>query len=208
LEGRGGVPPHKHFCEAVACTDNFVGAFLSQNFWLQNIYVEFARDSLNKLSTRIFPLIQADKDWATEEARRIVDYYSNRRGQHGKKLGLDREHEKKLWYVGKCAESAIRRILNGRFGEGEEFGSDWDIFLPRIGYVQVKSTHIFGWNPFPVLEPRTGPNPEHLVWLTYYRDSDIQKVRELNWSEVLEYPKSGEDYQVPVAKEFWDQVSH
>src|SRR3989442_14879387 len=135
------------------------------------------------MSTRSFPLIQADKDWATEEARRIVDYYSKRRIQQGKKIALDQEHEKKLWYVGKCAESAIRRILNGRVREdGEYDDGDWDIFIPRIGYVQVKSTHIHGRNPFPVEEPRTAPNPEHLVWLTFYRPTDIQKVRELTWS--------------------------
>ncbi len=158
------------------------------------------------MSIRVFPLIQSDKDYATNEARRIVDYYSDRRKRKGKRLGFDSEHEFQEWYVGKCAESSIRRILNGKFGEGEEFGFDWDIFIPRIGYVQVKTTQTYRLNPFPVLEPRSTPNPEHLVWLTYYRDSDIQSVRELTWSEVSEFPKEGQFFQVQVPKELWANV--
>jgi len=142
-----------------------------------------------------------------EKARRIVEYYVERRKREGKRLALDREYETRLWYVGKCAEHAIRRILNGRVREDEEYDDgDWDIFIPRIGYVQVKCTHCYGLSPFPVLEPRIVPNPEHLVWLTYYRDSDIQKVRELTWSEVFKFPKEGQFYQVQIPTEFWDRV--
>ena len=159
------------------------------------------------MSIRVFPLIQADKDSATVKAEKAVTYYADKRKKSGKRLWVHREYEFRNWYVGFCAENAIGRILHARFGEGEEFGSDWDIFIPRIGYVQVKSTHIHRRNPFPVLEPRNAPNPEHQVWLTYFRETDIQKVRELTWGEVLECPKKDDEYQVPVAKEFWANVA-
>jgi len=158
------------------------------------------------MSVRIFPLTQADKDSAMKKAREVVEYYSDRNKRKGKRLGFAREYETQLWYVGLCAENAIRRATDGRIGEGEEYGSDWDIFIPKIGYVQVKCTREYGINPFRVIEPRSIPNPEHLVWLTYYRDSDIQKVRELTWSEVFKFPKEGQFYQVQIPTEFWDQV--
>ncbi len=157
------------------------------------------------MSVRVFPLIQQDKDLAREKARQIVDYYSKRREKQGKRIGLDREHNCKLNYVGYCAENAILRILHGRVGEGEEVGSDWDMFIPGIGYVQVKSTHVYGNNPFPVKEPRS-IEPEHLVWLTYYRETDIQNVRELTWGEVLGYPKTEGEFQVPISAGFWARV--
>ncbi len=157
------------------------------------------------MSVRVFPLIQEDKDLAMEKAQRIVDYYSKRREKQGKRVGLDREHNIQLNFVGYCAENAIRRILHGRVGEGEEFGSDWDMFIPGLGYLQVKSTHIHGRNPFPVSEPRN-IEPEHLVWLTYYRQTDIQTVRELTWGEVLECPKKDDGFHVPISAGFWARV--
>ena len=157
--------------------------------------------------TRIFPLTQEDRDRALANARQVVEYYAERWKRAGHRLGFDQEYQTRLWYVGFCAENAIARILNGQVGEGEEYGTEWDIDIPESGHVQIKTTHVFGLNPFPVKQPRnTFPNPNGLVWLTYYRDSDIQKVRELTWSEVFKFPKEGQFFQVPTPTEFWDRV--
>ena len=163
------------------------------------------------MSTRVFPLTQEDKDRALASAQKVVAYYDDRRRRAGKRLGSDTKFQTQLWYVGFCAENSIARILNGNIGDGEEFGSDWDIIIPEVGYVQVKTTQVFGLNPFPVKEPRNFPNPDHfnpkhLVWLTYYRETDIQKVRELTWSEVFRFPKEEQFYQVQIPAEFWDRV--
>ncbi len=159
------------------------------------------------MSTR-FPLTQEDRDKALAKARRVVEYYAERRKRAGKRLGFDREYETRLWYVGFCAEYCIARILKGEVGEsGEEYGTEWDIDIPELGHVQTKTTQVYRLNPYPVKQPRNVfPNPDGLVWLTYYRDSDVQKVRELTWSEVFKFPKEGHDYQVQIPTEFWDLI--
>ncbi len=92
------------------------------------------------MSTR-FPLTQEDRDKALAKARRVVEYYAERRKRAGKRLGFDREYETRLWYVGFCAEYCIARILKGEVGEsGEEYGTEWDIDIPELGHVQTKTT--------------------------------------------------------------------
>ena len=159
------------------------------------------------MSIRVFPLTQVDKDSALANARRAVEYYAARWKRAGKRLGFDTKFQTRLWYVGFCAENAIARILNGQVDDGESYGTEWDIDTPEFGHVQIKTTETYGLNPFPVKQPRNVfPNPDGLVWLTYYRDSDIQKVRELTWSEVFKFPKEEQFFQVQIPKEFWDQV--
>jgi hypothetical protein len=156
---------------------------------------------------RIFPLSQEDKDSASANARRVVKYYDERRKRAGKRLGFHTQFQTQLWYVGFCAENAIARILNGQVDEGESYGTEWDVDIPELGHLQIKTTQAYGLNPFPVKEPRNIlPDPNGLVWLTYYRESDIQKVTELTWSQVFKFPKEGQFYQVQIPTEFWDRV--
>ncbi len=157
---------------------------------------------------RIFPLTLEDRDKALADARRVVEYYAERRKRAGKRLGFDREYQTRLWFVGFCAENAIARILKGQVGNGgEEYGTEWDIDVPELGHIQVKTTQTYGLNPFPVKEPRNEfPDPNGLVWLTYYRDSDVQQIHEMTWNEVFKFPKEGQFFQVPIPREFWANV--
>ena len=157
--------------------------------------------------TRVFPFTEEDKDSALAKARRVVAYYAERWKTAGKRLGFDTKFQTQLWYVGFCAENAIARILNGQVDEGESYGTEWDVDIPELGHVQIKTTQAYGLNPFPVKQPRNVfPNPEGLVWLTYYRDSDIQNVRELTWGEVFKFPKEGQFFQVQIPTEYWNRV--